>query len=95
MNETIYFFRKISKIQPDGKCSKYLAKIKVTEREYTIFKTRLIKVHIDGKTSIKCPACRNMLFMFDLEDIDRIMSSLKRNARHYEKIVNKVIADVC
>ena len=33
--------------------------------------------------------------LFDLNDIDSFMSSLKRDTEHCEKIVKKVIADVC
>lgn len=33
--------------------------------------------------------------LFDLNDIDNFMSSLKRETGHCEKIVQKVIADVC
>ena len=33
--------------------------------------------------------------LFDLEDIDVFMASLKRDAGHCEKIVNKVLENVC
>ncbi len=33
--------------------------------------------------------------LFDLEDIDMLLNSLKRDTGHCEKIVKKVIADVC
>ncbi len=33
--------------------------------------------------------------LFDLNDIDNFMSSLKRETGHCEKIVQKVIADAC
>lgn len=33
--------------------------------------------------------------LFDLNDIDSFMSSLKREAGHCEKIVNKVLENVC
>ncbi|MCK6467198.1 MAG: helix-turn-helix domain-containing protein [Candidatus Brocadia sinica] len=33
--------------------------------------------------------------LFDLNDIDNFMSSLKRDTGHSEKIIKKVIADVC
>lgn len=33
--------------------------------------------------------------LFDLNDIDNFMSSLKRDTGHGEKIIKKVIADVC
>lgn len=33
--------------------------------------------------------------LFDLEDIDMLLNSLKRDTEHCEKIVKKVIADVC
>lgn len=33
--------------------------------------------------------------LFDLNDIDNFMSSLKRETGHCEKIVKKVIADAC
>ncbi|GAN33946.1 MAG: DNA-binding protein [Candidatus Brocadia sp. AMX2] len=33
--------------------------------------------------------------LFDLNDIDNFMSSLKRDTGHDKKIIKKVIADVC
>ena len=33
--------------------------------------------------------------LFDLNDIDSFMSSLKRETGHCEKIVNKVLENVC
>ena len=33
--------------------------------------------------------------LFDLKDIDSFMSSLKREMGHCEKIVNKVLENVC
>ncbi len=33
--------------------------------------------------------------LFDLNDIDSFMASLKRDTEHSEKIIRKVIADVC
>ena len=33
--------------------------------------------------------------LFDLNDIDSFMSSLKRKTGHCEKIVNKVLENVC
>ena len=33
--------------------------------------------------------------LFDLNDIDSFMSSLKRDTEHCKKIVKKVIADAC
>jgi excisionase family DNA binding protein len=33
--------------------------------------------------------------LFDLEDIDRFLASLKRDTEHCERIANKVIDNVC
>lgn len=33
--------------------------------------------------------------LFDLNDIDNFMSSLKRETGHTEKIIKKVVADAC
>ncbi|MDN3514971.1 MAG: helix-turn-helix domain-containing protein [Candidatus Brocadia sp.] len=33
--------------------------------------------------------------LFDLNDIDNFMSSLKRDTGHSEKIIKKVVADAC
>ncbi|HHT9137234.1 MAG TPA: helix-turn-helix transcriptional regulator [Candidatus Wunengus sp. YC60] len=32
--------------------------------------------------------------LFDIEDIDRIMASLKRNTNQNEKMVNKIVGDI-
>jgi excisionase family DNA binding protein len=33
--------------------------------------------------------------LFDLNDIDKVMESLKRTYNHYEKTVNKISGDIC
>lgn len=40
--------------------------------------------------SIKC----GRRVLFDLEDIDRIMTSMKRNVYQSEKTVNKIVGDI-
>lgn len=32
--------------------------------------------------------------LFDLEDIDKVMTNLKRNTKHNEQTVNKIVGDV-
>ena len=32
--------------------------------------------------------------LFDLEDIDKVMTSLKRNTKHREQTINKIVGDV-
>lgn len=54
-----------------------------------------IKTLYDWASQGKIPSIKyGRRVLFDLEDIDRIMTSMKRNINQDEKTVNKIVGDI-
>jgi len=54
---------KIANLLPNGKCSNCKTQVKISEPEYTVYKTRLVKQSKSTGTCVKCPNCGQMLMM--------------------------------
>jgi hypothetical protein len=48
---------------PDGRCSCCKTQISIMKSEYSLYKTRIIKIFKNGKAFVKCPQCRNMVLV--------------------------------
>ena len=52
---------KTADLLPNGKCSNCKTQVKISVPEYTIYKTRLVKLFKSNGTCVKCPKCGHML----------------------------------
>lgn len=64
-------------------------------KEVSEYTSLPVKTLYDWASQGKIPSIKyGSRVLFDLEDIDRIMASLKRNTNQNEKTVNKIVGDI-
>ena len=67
----------------------------VNIKEVSEYTSLSVKTLYDWANQGKIPSIKyGSRVLFDLEDIDRIMASLKRNTNQNEKTVNKIVGDI-
>ena len=65
-------------------------------KEVSEYTSLPVKTLYEWASTGRIPSIKlNRRVLFDLEDIDSFMSSLKRETGHCEKIVKKVLENVC
>lgn len=65
-------------------------------KEAAVYTSLPIKTLYEWASTGRIPSIKlNRRVLFDLEDIDSFMSSLKRDTGTVKKIVNKVLENVC
>ena len=67
----------------------------VNIKEVSEYTSLPVKTLYDWASQGKIPSIKyGRRVLFDLEDIDRLMSNLKRNTKQHEQTVNKIVGDV-
>ena len=64
-------------------------------KEVSEYTSLPVKTLYDWASQGKIPSIKyGRRVLFDLEDIDRLMSNFKRNTKQHDQTVNKIVGDV-
>ncbi|TLD40611.1 MAG: hypothetical protein JETT_3109 [Candidatus Jettenia ecosi] len=64
-------------------------------KEVSIYTSLPVKTLYDWASQGKIPSIKfGRRVLFDLQDIDQIMTTQKRDTQRYEKTVNKIVGDI-
>lgn len=67
----------------------------VNIKEVSVYTSLPVKTLYDWAYQGKVPSIKfGRRVLFDLEDVDRMMTSLKRDMNHNEKTANKIIGEI-
>lgn len=67
----------------------------VNIKEVSEYTSLPVKTLYDWASQGKIPSIKyGRRVLFDLEDIDRLMSNFKRNTKQHDQTVNKIVGDV-
>ena len=67
----------------------------VNIKELSEYTSLPVKTLYDWAGQGKIPSIKyGRRVLFDLEDIDKVMTNLKRNTKHHEQTINKIVGDV-